>query len=99
MLNFSFENIQKRKYFQVISRLHTQCDIIGPIGDYCEVKIPEVTEPFRIGIRLHGLRDSALGSFGIIADIEYTTEICMEPSKLIKKYFSKLYERFLNFSI
>ncbi|CAG9533449.1 unnamed protein product [Cercopithifilaria johnstoni] len=64
---------------RVIMRPHTECYFIHAFNDRCKVKIPEIPEPFRIGIRMHGLKDPALGSFGMITDIEYEAEICLEP--------------------
>lgn len=82
--------IGKRKslYFKVIIRPHTECYFIRTFNDRCKVEIPEIPEPFRIGIRVHGLKDTALGSFGMITDIEYKAEICLEPSKLINFRFN-----------
>lgn len=64
-------------------RPRAECYFIRAFNDRCKVEIPEISEPFRIGIRAHNLKDSALGSFGMLTDIEYEAEICLEPSKLI----------------
>uniref|UniRef100_A0A0R3S6R9 MAM domain-containing protein n=1 Tax=Elaeophora elaphi TaxID=1147741 RepID=A0A0R3S6R9_9BILA len=64
---------------RVILRPNTDCYFIHAFNDRCKVDIPEIPEPFRIGIRVHGLKDSALGSLGMITDIEYEAEICLEP--------------------
>ncbi|VDO27439.1 unnamed protein product [Brugia timori] len=69
----------RRNRHQVILRPHTECYFIRTFNDRCKIEIPEISEPFRIGIRVHGLRDSALGSLGMITDIKYKAEICLEP--------------------
>uniref|UniRef100_A0A1I7VHE2 MAM domain-containing protein n=1 Tax=Loa loa TaxID=7209 RepID=A0A1I7VHE2_LOALO len=69
----------RRNRLRIILRPHTECYFIRAFNDRCKVEIPEITEPFRIGIRAHGLKDSALGSLVMITDIEYKAEICLEP--------------------
>ncbi|VDN01999.1 unnamed protein product, partial [Thelazia callipaeda] len=69
----------RRNHLQVILRPVTECHFLRTLFDYCRVEIPETAEPFRIGIRAYGLKDSALGSFGMITDIKYKAEICLEP--------------------
>ncbi|VDP18092.1 unnamed protein product, partial [Onchocerca flexuosa] len=69
----------KRNRLRVILRPLTECFFFRTLNDYCQVEIPEINEPFRIGIRVHGLKNSALGSFGMITDIEYNADICFEP--------------------
>ncbi|KAM3725292.1 Neuropilin-2 [Dirofilaria immitis] len=64
---------------RVILRPITECHFFRAFNDHCQVEIPEIIEPFRIGIRVYGLKNSALGSFGMITDIEYNAEICLEP--------------------
>ncbi|KAL3983012.1 hypothetical protein ACH3XW_49460 [Acanthocheilonema viteae] len=64
---------------RVITRPNTDCYFIRAFNDHCKVEIPEIAEPFRIGIRVYELKSSALGSFGMITDIQYKAEICLEP--------------------
>lgn len=71
----------------MILRPLTECHFLRALYDYCRVEIPEIIEPFRIGIRAYGLKDTALGSFGMITDIEYSAEICIEPSKFSSFFF------------
>uniref|UniRef100_A0A915PKU0 MAM domain-containing protein n=1 Tax=Setaria digitata TaxID=48799 RepID=A0A915PKU0_9BILA len=69
----------RRNRLRVILRLLSECYFLRAFNDHCRVEIPEIVEPFRIGIRVYGLKDSALGSFGMLTDIEYNAEICLEP--------------------
>uniref|UniRef100_A0A914RKI3 MAM domain-containing protein n=1 Tax=Parascaris equorum TaxID=6256 RepID=A0A914RKI3_PAREQ len=47
-------------------------------NDICHVVIPEMNEPFRIGIRAFRLQDESLGSFAMISDIEYRADVCLQ---------------------
>uniref|UniRef100_A0A915CIC2 MAM domain-containing protein n=1 Tax=Parascaris univalens TaxID=6257 RepID=A0A915CIC2_PARUN len=54
------------------------CNILRPRNDICHVVIPEMNEPFRIGIRAFRLQDESLGSFAMISDIEYRADVCLQ---------------------
>ncbi|VDM24117.1 unnamed protein product [Toxocara canis] len=75
----------QRRQLQVLLRPSTSCHILRPRNDVCRVTIPEMNEPFRIGIRAFHLQDESVGSFAMISDIDYHADICLETK------FSKMF--------
>lgn len=71
------------------------CNILRPRNDICRVVIPEMNEPFRIGIRAFRLQDESVGSFAMISDIEYHADVCLETSKLTFGFFIRLVRSFV----
>ncbi|TMS38607.1 hypothetical protein L596_005297 [Steinernema carpocapsae] len=65
-----------RRTLQVITRPNVNCHFLRSQNDFCVVDIPEMTEPFQIGIRAFNIRDSSVGGFVMISNIRYVAEIC-----------------------
>lgn len=61
------------------------CGFIQPRNSLCDINMPEIEVPFRIGIRAYNLRDPSVGSLVMIGNINYMADICLEPS--LKNFF------------
>ncbi|VDL78396.1 unnamed protein product [Nippostrongylus brasiliensis] len=68
----------RRRHLQTLFRPKTNCHILRPGNDICEVNIPPVNEPFRIAIRAFNLKDNVVGSMVLIKNITYRAETCGE---------------------
>ncbi|KAK0400055.1 hypothetical protein QR680_003331 [Steinernema hermaphroditum] len=65
-----------RRTLQVVTRPPVNCHFLRSQNAQCVVDIPEMTEPFQIGIRAFNLRDPSVGGFMMLSNIRYVAEIC-----------------------
>ncbi|VDK41736.1 unnamed protein product [Anisakis simplex] len=71
----------QRRRLQVLRRVPMQCHALRPTNETCLVKIPDMSEPFRLGIRAFHLQDKSTGSFVMISNIHYVANgICHETT-------------------